>query len=78
MQIFVTTLRGAHIALEVEPTDCISHLKAKIQDKEGVPVREQRLVYGGKQLQDDATLQDYSIQKGSTIHLVLRVVGARQ
>jgi hypothetical protein len=62
--------------LEVDSTDRIHDLKAKIQDREGIPVTEQRLVYGGKHLQDEYTLQDYSITRDSTIHLVLRVLGA--
>ncbi|KAH9646872.1 ubiquitin-NEDD8-like protein RUB1 [Citrus sinensis] len=73
--IKVKTLTGKEIEIDIEPTDTIERIKERVEEKEGIPPVQQRLIYAGKQLADDKTARDYNIEGGSVLHLVLALRG---
>ena len=78
MQIFIKTISGKTITLEVEPNESILDIKTKVYDKEKISVEEQRLLFGAKILDDEKTLNDYDIRDTCTIHLFIRLIGGDQ
>ncbi|KAJ1478982.1 ubiquitin-related domain-containing protein [Baffinella frigidus] len=77
MQIKVKTLTGKEIEFDIEPTDTVKRIKERVEEKEGIPPPQQRLIFGGKQMHDDKSASDYNLEGGSTLHLVLALRGGR-
>lgn len=75
MLIKVRTLTGKEIELDVESDNKIERVKEKVEEKEGIPPVQQRLIYGGKQMADDKLVKDYELEPGATLHLVLALRG---
>ncbi|KAJ3704750.1 hypothetical protein LUZ61_008455 [Rhynchospora tenuis] len=73
--IKVKTLTGKEIEINIEPTDTVDRIKERVEEKEGIPPVQQRLIYGGKQMADDKTAKEYNIEGGSVLHLVLALRG---
>lgn len=77
MQIKVRTLTGKEIELDIEPSDTVTRIKERVEEREGIPPVQQRLIYGGKQMADDKTALEYNLEGGATLHLVLALRGGR-
>ncbi|KAA8912313.1 ubiquitin-related domain-containing protein [Sphaerosporella brunnea] len=77
MLIKVRTLTGKEIELDIEPHYLVSKIKERVEEKEGIPPVQQRLIFGGKQMADDKTAADYQLEGGATLHLVLALRGGR-
>uniref|UniRef100_A0A915CLH7 Ubiquitin-like protein NEDD8 n=1 Tax=Ditylenchus dipsaci TaxID=166011 RepID=A0A915CLH7_9BILA len=75
MLIKVKTLTGKEIELDIEPTDRVDRIKEKVEEKEGIPPPQQRLIFAGKQMNDDKTAAEYKVAGGSVLHLVLALRG---
>ncbi|KAI9006941.1 ubiquitin-related domain-containing protein [Hyaloraphidium curvatum] len=77
MLIKVKTLTGKEIEIDIEPNDKINRIKEKVEEKEGIPPAQQRLIFGGKQMADEKAASDYGVEGGSVLHLVLALRGGR-
>ena len=75
MIIKVKTLTGKEIEIDIDPADKIERVKERVEEKEGIPPQQQRLIFGGRQMADEKTVKDYNIEAGSVLHLVLALRG---
>jgi len=75
MMIKVKTLTGKEIEVDIDGTDKIERIKERVEEKEGIPPPQQRLIFGGKQMMDDKTVSEYNVNPGSVLHLVLALRG---
>ena len=75
MQLMIKTLTGRKQAFNFDPTNTIHQVKQALQEKEGIDIEQIRLIFGGKQLQDDLTISSYNMEAGNTIHMVLQLRG---
>ncbi|KAI9203823.1 ubiquitin [Polychytrium aggregatum] len=75
MLIKVKTLTGKEIEIDIEPSDTIGRIKERVEEKEGIPPAQQRLIFGGKQMADDRSVVSYNVEAGSVLHLVLALRG---
>merc|ERR1711994_645283 len=78
MLIKVKTLTGKEIEIDIEATDKVERIKERVEEKEGIPPPQQRLIFSGKQMNDEKTAQDYKVQGGSVLHLVLALRGGNK
>ena len=76
MTIKVKTLTGKEIEIDIEPSDTVERIKERVEEKEGIPPVQQRLIFGGKQMSDEKTARDYNIEGGTVLHLA-RIPGSR-
>ena len=78
MQIKVKTLTGKEIELDIDATDKVARIKERVEEKEGIPPAQQRLIFGGKQMHDDKAVREFGVEGGSVLHLVLSLRGGAQ
>ena len=77
MMIKVKTLTGKEVEVDIEPSDTVARIKERVEEKEGIPPAQQRLIFAGKQMLDDKQARDYNMEEGSVLHLVLALRGGK-